>query len=59
MRAFAFLFALLGQLVAEQGLEFPVHDGKDRIINLSKKNFDRFTKKYEILVVYFYSPPRK
>ncbi|CBY13690.1 unnamed protein product, partial [Oikopleura dioica] len=26
---------------------------------LSKKNFDRFTKKYEILVVYFYSPPRK
>ena len=23
----------------------------------SKKNFDRFTKKYDILLVYFYSPP--
>jgi len=34
MRVLSFLFALLGQLAAEQGLEFPVHDEKDRIINL-------------------------
>lgn len=42
---------------AEKGLEFPVHDGKDRLVNLSKKNFDRFTKRYDILLVYFFSPP--
>ncbi|CAG5110220.1 Oidioi.mRNA.OKI2018_I69.chr2.g4645.t1.cds [Oikopleura dioica] len=57
MRSWAIFASLIALISAEQGLEFPVHDGKDRIINLSKKNFDRFTKKYEILVVYFYSPP--
>merc|ERR1711879_756226 len=41
---------------AEMGLEFPVHDGKSRILNLSKKNFDRFIKKSDILVVYFTMP---
>ena len=41
---------------AEMGLEFPVHDGKTRLINLSKKNFDRFIKKSDILVVYFTMP---
>ena len=41
---------------AESGLEFPVHDGKSRLIDLSKKNFDRFVKKSDILVVYFNVP---
>lgn len=61
MRGFlsAWLFFLV-QLVAAEfgGLEFPIHDGKDRLINLSKKNFDRFTKKFDILMVYFYSVPQ-
>lgn len=39
---YIFLAALLLTFsTAEKGLEFPVHDGKDRIINLSKKNFNR------------------
>uniref|UniRef100_H2YWT4 Calsequestrin n=1 Tax=Ciona savignyi TaxID=51511 RepID=H2YWT4_CIOSA len=43
----------LTSVCAERGLEFPSHDGKDRLINLSKKNFNRFSKKFDILVVYF------
>ena len=50
------LTAILSQCHAEMGLEFPVHDGKTRLINLSKKNFDRFIKKSDILVVYFTMP---
>merc|ERR1712130_822153 len=53
-----FLLCLIQLTAAERGLEFPVHDGKDRLINLSKKNFDRFTKKFDILLVYFYSEPQ-
>ena len=45
-------------VTAEKGLEFPVHDGRERLINLKKKNFDRFVKKYDILLVYFYAPPK-
>ena len=48
----------LNQVEAQKGLEFPVHDGRERLINLKKKNFDRFVKKYDILVVYFYAPPK-
>lgn len=48
----------LSHVEAEKGLEFPVHDGRDRLINLKKKNFDRFVKKYDILLVYFYAPPK-
>ena len=53
-----FLWFLVTFGLAERGLEFPVHDGRERLINLKKKNFDRFVKKYDILLVYFYAPPK-
>ena len=54
------LLALFVAVQAEMGLEFPVHDGKTRLLNLSKKNFDRFIKKSDILVVYksVLNPPK-
>nr|XP_002130664.1 calsequestrin-2 [Ciona intestinalis] len=50
------LAVTLTSVFGEKGLEFPSHDGKDRLINLSKKNFNRFLKKFDILVVYFTVP---
>ncbi|CAO2599427.1 Casq2 [Lemmus lemmus] len=41
---------------AEEGLNFPIYDGKDRVVSLSEKSFKQMLKKYELLCLYYHKP---
>ncbi|XP_052035587.1 calsequestrin-2 [Apodemus sylvaticus] len=41
---------------AEEGLNFPMYDGKDRVVSLSEKNFKQMLKRYELLCLYYHEP---
>ncbi|XP_054858106.1 calsequestrin-2 [Eublepharis macularius] len=41
---------------AEEGLEFPTYDGKDRVIDLSEKNYKQALKKYDMLGIFLHAP---
>ncbi|XP_050013486.1 calsequestrin-2 [Alexandromys fortis] len=41
---------------AEEGLNFPTYDGKDRVVSLSEKSFKQMLKKYEVLCLYYHEP---
>nr|BAG57061.1 unnamed protein product [Homo sapiens] len=41
---------------AEEGLNFPTYDGKDRVVSLSEKNFKQVLKKYDLLCLYYHEP---
>ncbi|GAB1287927.1 Calsequestrin-2 [Apodemus speciosus] len=41
---------------AEEGLNFPMYDGKDRVVSLSEKNFKQMLKRYDLLCLYYHEP---
>ncbi|ERE90961.1 calsequestrin-2 [Cricetulus griseus] len=41
---------------AEEGLNFPTYDGKDRVVSVSEKSFKQMLKKYELLCLYYHEP---
>ncbi|XP_012500046.1 PREDICTED: calsequestrin-2 isoform X2 [Propithecus coquereli] len=47
---------LLSSCRAEEGLNFPTYDGKDRVVSLSEKNFKQVLKKYDVLCLYYHEP---
>lgn len=49
-------FYLLACCRAEEGLDFPTYDGKDRVMDLSEKNYKQVLKKYDMLGVLLHEP---
>lgn len=56
-------WVLLGVLLSfaylcwsEKGLEFPEYDGKDRVHQLTSKNYKSVMKKYDVMVIYLHKP---
>ncbi|KAB0345936.1 hypothetical protein FD755_024409, partial [Muntiacus reevesi] len=47
---------LLCSCRAEEGLNFPTYDGKDRVVSLTEKNFKQVLKKYDLLCLYYHEP---
>uniref|UniRef100_A0A8D1A362 Calsequestrin n=1 Tax=Sus scrofa TaxID=9823 RepID=A0A8D1A362_PIG len=47
---------LLSSCGAEEGLNFPTYDGKDRVVSLTEKNFKQVLKKYDLLCLYYHEP---
>lgn len=45
---------LLASCRAEEGLNFPTYDGKDRVVSLTEKNFKQVLKKYDVLCLYYH-----
>lgn len=45
---------LLSSCRAEEGLNFPTYDGKDRVVSLTEKNFKQVLKKYNVLCLYYH-----
>ncbi|XP_032655814.1 calsequestrin-2 [Chelonoidis abingdonii] len=41
---------------AEEGLDFPTYDGKDRVFDLNEKNYKQALKKYDVLCLLFHEP---
>ena len=41
---------------AEKGLEFPHYDGKDRVLDISDKNYKKALKTYNMLCLYYHEP---
>ncbi|XP_074856658.1 calsequestrin-2 isoform X2 [Carettochelys insculpta] len=41
---------------AEEGLDFPTYDGKDRVFDLNEKNYKQALKKYDMLCLLFHEP---
>lgn len=49
------VFVSLGTLCwGEKGLEIPEYDGKDRVHELSAKNYKSIMKKYDVMVIYYH-----
>lgn len=49
------VFLSLGTLSwGEKGLEVPEYDGKDRVHDLSAKNYKSIMKKYDVMVIYYH-----
>ncbi|KAG9473041.1 hypothetical protein GDO78_015320 [Eleutherodactylus coqui] len=59
MQAFTLLLwgALLALCGAEDGLSFPSYDGKDRVLELSDRNYRQVMKKYDIFCIYLWESP--
>ncbi|XP_077058175.1 calsequestrin-1b isoform X2 [Siphateles boraxobius] len=56
-------WVLLGVLLSfaylcwsKKGLEFPEYDGKDRVHQLTSKNYRSVMKKYDVMVIYYHKP---
>ncbi|KAG5282996.1 hypothetical protein AALO_G00037110 [Alosa alosa] len=43
--------------LAEEGLDFPSYDGKDRVLDIDDKNFKKALKKYDMLCLLYHAPP--
>ncbi|XP_062865502.1 calsequestrin-2-like [Trichomycterus rosablanca] len=41
---------------AEEGLEFPSFDGKDRVLDINERNYKRALKKYDMLCLLYHDP---
>lgn len=41
---------------AEEGLEFPNFDGKDRVLEINERNFKKALKRYELLCLFYHEP---
>uniref|UniRef100_A0A8C2PQW7 Calsequestrin n=1 Tax=Cyprinus carpio TaxID=7962 RepID=A0A8C2PQW7_CYPCA len=41
---------------SEKGLEFPEYDGKDRVHQLTIKNYKSVMKRYDAMVIYYHKP---
>lgn len=47
---------LLSSCRAEEGLNFPTYDGKDRVVSLTERNFKQILKRYDLLCLYYHEP---
>ncbi|NP_001070192.1 calsequestrin-1b precursor [Danio rerio] len=50
------LLSLGYQCWSETGLDFPEYDGKDRVHQLTAKNYKSVMKKYDVMVIYLHKP---
>ncbi|XP_059409217.1 calsequestrin-2-like isoform X2 [Carassius carassius] len=41
---------------AEEGLEFPSFDGKDRVLNVNERNYKKALKKYDMMCLLYHEP---
>lgn len=41
---------------AEEGLEFPNFDGKDRVMDISERNYKKALKRYDLLCLFYHEP---
>ncbi|XP_027865756.1 calsequestrin-2-like [Xiphophorus couchianus] len=41
---------------AEEGLEFPNFDGKDRVLDINERNYKKALKRYDLLCLFFHEP---
>lgn len=41
---------------AEEGLEFPNFDGKDRVLDVSERNYKKALKRYDLLCLFYHEP---
>ncbi|XP_029941639.1 calsequestrin-2-like [Salarias fasciatus] len=41
---------------AEEGLEFPNFDGKDRVLDINERNFKKALKRYDLLCLFYHEP---
>ncbi|XP_077356249.1 calsequestrin-1b [Festucalex cinctus] len=48
------LFSLGALASCENGLQIPEYDGKDRVHDLSAKNYKSIMKKYDVMVIYYH-----
>lgn len=53
---FLAVFYVLACYRAEEGLDFPTYDGKDRVVDLSEKNYKQALKKYDMFGVLLHEP---
>ncbi|TDG96130.1 hypothetical protein EPR50_G00236560 [Perca flavescens] len=42
--------------MAEEGLEFPNFDGKDRVLDISERNYKKALKRYDLLCLFYHEP---
>lgn len=50
---FLHLFLFCG---AEEGLEFPNFDGRDRVLDVSERNYKKALKRYDLLCLFYHEP---
>ncbi|XP_003440974.1 calsequestrin-2 [Oreochromis niloticus] len=41
---------------AEEGLEFPNFDGKDRVMDINERNYKKALKRYDLLCLFYHEP---
>lgn len=41
---------------AEKGLEFPQYDGKDRVVDITDKNYKKALKKHSMMCLFYHGP---
>lgn len=41
---------------AEEGLEFPSFDGRDRVLNVNERNYKKALKKYDMMCLLYHKP---
>uniref|UniRef100_A0A3Q4AMW8 Calsequestrin n=1 Tax=Mola mola TaxID=94237 RepID=A0A3Q4AMW8_MOLML len=41
---------------AEEGLEFPNFDGKDRVLDINERNYKKALKRYDLLCLFYHAP---
>ncbi|XP_058478289.1 calsequestrin-2-like [Solea solea] len=41
---------------AEEGLEFPNFDGKDRVLDVNERNYKKALKRYDLLCLFYHEP---
>uniref|UniRef100_A0A3Q3L689 Calsequestrin n=1 Tax=Mastacembelus armatus TaxID=205130 RepID=A0A3Q3L689_9TELE len=41
---------------AEEGLEFPNFDGKDRVLDINERNYRKALKRYDLLCLFYHEP---
>lgn len=42
--------------IAEEGLEFPNFDGKDRVLDINERNYKKALKRYHLLCLFYHEP---
>lgn len=41
---------------AEEGLEFPNFDGKDRVMDINERSYKKALKRYDLLCLFYHEP---
>lgn len=51
-----FCLCLVFLCSAEEGLEFPNFDGKDRVLDMNERNYKKALKRYDLLCLFYHEP---